>query len=467
MFRFYDKWSHSWYRLKSARHWARLSVQVATDLLLVNAAFLAAYEVRLLLGEIFTKPVFPIATYRNFLAFVNLTTLLSLAGTGFYRDTDRPRGAGLFVDRFLRGLRGAAVAYLVLTAATFLAQARIYSRFLVTIFFVFLVVLLPLGRMALHGLYRAVRRNAYDVRRAVVVGSNDLARGLAEQLRTFPALGYDLVGFVTEPKEAFSGRGFLGTTEDLPRIVREHRVTDVFCAGGSDPIPLVSRLLLSLADAPVTIRVVSDLAAIMVSRGEAEEFLNLPMLRFERRFLVRYRSRRKRLFDFTLAFAAALLTLPLLLVQSLAALSARPVFAVETRPHFHGALARLRRFRVPAPDERGFGPAALRAFYGAFPAAASIPCLYSVLSGRLSFVGPNPVEPEKGRFLGEWHRLLVTLRPGLWTASAVAGYPWVPFQDPVGLNLYYLQHWSVGLDLHIVLRETLRSARRGGDSAHA
>ncbi|RPJ40670.1 MAG: hypothetical protein EHM19_13300, partial [Candidatus Latescibacterota bacterium] len=468
MFRFYDKWSHSWYRLKARRRWARLALLLVTDVALINAAFFVAYGSRLFLGEVLTKPVFPMTTYRSFLLFVNLTTILSLIGTGYYRETDRPVGAGLFVDRFLRGLRAAGAAYLVVTAATFLTQSRIYSRVLVTFFFGLLVLSLPLGRLALHGLYNALRRNAYDLRRAVIVGANDLARSLAEQLRAFPSLGYDVVGFVTEPAEAFSGRGFLGTTDDLPRIMRQHRATDIFCAGSADPMPLVSKVLVTLADAPVTIRVVSDLAVLTISRGEAEEFLNLPMLRFERHVLIRYRSGRKRLFDFLLAAALIVLTLPTFVVLVLLGLArGLPLTSVETRPHFHGSAVRIRRLCVPAPGEGGPASAVLRALYGLIPAAAAIPSLYAILAGRLSFVGPNAAEPERGGFLDEWQRLIVTMRPGLWTASAVAGYPWIPFRDPVGLNLFYVQHWLVGLDLHVVLREALRSAGAEGETLDA
>lgn len=465
MFHFFEKWSRSLYRWKSRRHWARLGLSLLVDLLAVNAAFLLAYGIRHLLGALFTKPVFPLATYGNFLLFVNLTTLLALLGTGFYRETDRPRGGALFVDRFLRGGRGALVVFLVVMSATFLTQSRLYSRVLVTIFVLLLVVLLPFGRLFLGALSRRFRRGAYDLRRAVVIGSNDLARGLADQLRTFPDLGFDLVGFVTEPDDAFSGGGWLGTTDDLPRLVRRHRVTDVFCAGSRDPIELVSRLLLRLADAPVTVRVVSDLSAITVARGEAEEFLNLPMLRFERRILLRYRAGRKRFFDLALALPAAIVTAPLFLLFALIGLlsGVRPLFATEVRRHFRGERRRLRTFRVPAAGEGGGGGALLRRLYGRLPALALIPVLGPVAAGKFSFVGPYPEEPERGRFLDEWQRLLVTLRPGIWNVSAVAGYPWVPFRDPVGLNLYYLQYWSAGLDLHIVLRELLRRPGAGGN----
>ncbi|MFH1279712.1 MAG: glycosyltransferase [Candidatus Eisenbacteria bacterium] len=466
MFHFFEKWSRSLYRWKTRRHFARLGFALLADLAAVNAAFLLAYALRVLLGAIFTKPVFPLSTYGNFLLFVNLTTLLALLGTGFYRESDRPRGAALFVDRFLRGARGATVVYLIVMAATFLTQSRLYSRVLVTIFVALLVAILPVGRLTLHALYGRFRRGAYDLRRAVVIGSNDLARGLADQLRTFPDLGFDLVGFVTEPGDAFIGRGWLGTTDDLPRLVRRHRVTDVFCAGNRDPIELVSRLLLRLADAPVTVRVVSDLSAITVARGEAEEFLNLPMLRFERRILLRYRAGRKRAFDLLLALSAALLTAPLFLFLAATGLvsGARPLLASEMRPHFRGERRRLRTLRVPREGEGGGGGAFLRRVYGRMPALTLIPALGQVAAGKFSFVGPYPEEPERGRFLDEWQRLLVTLRPGLWNVSAVAGYPWVPFRDPVGLNLYYLQCWSAGLDLHIVLRELLRRSGAGGET---
>ena len=233
-------------------------------------------------------------------------------------------------------------------------------------------------------------------------------------------------------------------------------------------MPLVTRLVLRLADAPVTIRVVSDLSAITVASGKAEEFLNLPMLRYERRTLLRYRPGAKRLFDFLLALAGVILTLPLAVVLlPLGILSGtRPVFARESRPFFRGERRVLRFFGVPREGKGGAIGTALRAFYIRFPGAARIPALYPILAGRFSFVGPFPEEPEEGRVLDEWRRLLVTMKPGLYDASAVGGFPWIPFRDPVGLNLYYLQKWSIGLDIHIVLRETLRASGAGGASLH-
>ncbi len=460
MLRFYDKWSHFLYRMKSQRHFARFFLALVTDLAVINGTFLLAFGIRLLLGAVFTKPVFPLPTYFSFLAFINLTTLVVLLATGFYREEIRLSGASLITNRLIGAYRAAGVGYLVVTAATFLTQTQIYSRVLVTIFFLLLGPLLTAGRYLLHELYSAIQRGAYDLRRVIIVGDGELARRVGDQLRSFPDLGFDLVGFVREDelRSPSESPGVLGGTDDLPSLVREHRVSDVFHVGGGDALPVISPLLLRLSDAPVTVRVVSDLSSIMLAHGQAEEFLNLPMLRFDRRSLIRYRGGRKRLFDFLVAFSLALLTLPLLLMLSLWGTLAgvRPVIERSGKRHFRNEIVMLPRFRVPSGDEKG-SRSALASLHRRIPILRCLPLLYPVLSGRLSFVGPHPEEPDSGRNLDEWQRQLVTLRPGLCDVTAMADHPWIPFRDPVGLNMYYLQYWSFSLDLQIMLREWIRS----------
>ncbi len=468
LLRFYDKWSRFLYRLKSRRHVARFLFALVTDLVVINASFALAYGIRYLLGTVFPNPLFPFHTYLRFLSFVNLTTVSSLFFVGFYARAAGAGGAGLVTDRFIRALRAAGVAYLVVTAATFLTQSRIYSRILVTIYFVLLPFLLAWGRYLLHSAYRALRRGAYDLRRAIVVGNDEMARRVGEQFRAFPRIGYDLVGYVAE-NAGDKGAGVLGTTADLPRLVREHRVSDVLFVGGGDPLPIVSTLLVRLADAPVTVRVVSDLSAITLARGKTEEFLNLPVLRFDRRSLLGYRPGMKRFADFVIALFASVITLPVAAVALLLLLAGRirPLLRPIDVPVFRGGSVRRPRFRVPPPGEGGVPGALARRLFTAFPLAAAIPSLYTVLSGRFSFVGPSPHATEEGRFLDEWQRLAATARPGLCDVGAVSEHRWVPFRDPLGLNVYYMQQWTVGLDLQIIIRELIRSFRKSGNGGTA
>lgn len=470
MIRFYDKWSHFVYRLKSRRYVARFLFSFATDLLVINATFFISYALRYLLGAVFVKPLFPLSSYAMFLLFVNLTSVVTLLFAGFYSREENLSGASLIADLFIRALKASGIAYLVVTASTFLTQSHIYSRILVTIYFALFGLFLTAGRYALHAAYSALRRSAYDLRRVIVVGRDDLARRVGDQLRTFPDIGFDLVGYVADPADTDPDEpGDLGTIEMLPRLVREHRVSDVLFVGRGDPLPIVSKLLIRLADAPVTVRVVSDLSSITLAQGRAEEFLNLPMLRFDHRSLVGCRPGRKRFLDFSLALIGVIVTLPFfLLLHFLLFLSGiRPIIRRDGRPGFRGKIQYVPRFTTPPESAGGAAGALVRRLFGIAPPLAALPSLYPVLLGRFSLVGPIPFGRETGRFADEWQRLLATLKPGLCDVTAVGDHPWVPFRDPLGLNVYYVQYWSVGLDLQIVLRKLMRSFQdRKNDKEH-
>jgi hypothetical protein len=117
-------------------------------------------------------------------------------------------------------------------------------------------------------------------------------------------------------------------------------------------------------------------------------------------------------------------TLPLYLLLLLVALAGgRPVFEVEARPHFHGSTVRVRKLRTPALGETGWGRGALRAFYRRLPAAAAIPCLYGILIGRLSFVGPSQ---RGGEGLPRRVAGSATMRPV--GRRRLSRLPWMPFQ---------------------------------------
>ncbi len=473
LIRFYDKWSFFLYRLKSRRHVAKFLVSFAVDLLIINATFLLAYGIRQSLQTVLTKPLFSLGTYSDFILFVNLTSIVILFFTGFYTKGGDLAGASLIADRLLRAIKASSIAYLVVTASTFLTQSHIYSRVLVTIYFLLLGFFLTAGRYALHVAYRSFQRGAYDLKRAIIVGRDDLARRVGDQFRTFPEIGYDLVGYVLEPgDESSSEAGVLGNDDELPRLVREHRVSDVFLVGRADPLPIVSRLLIRLADSPVTVRVVSELSTLTLAQGRAEEFLNIPVLRFARRTLVGYHPVRKRLLDLCLSFTGLVVTFPLFLSGYLLLILSgiRPIIRSEEIRHFHGERKRLPRFAVPEKGEGGAAGALLRNLFRAAPAAVGIPSLYAVLTGRFSLVGPIRFDPGGDRSLDEWQRLLTTMKPGICDAASVAENPWVPFRDPVGLNVYYVQYWSIGLDLQIVIRELVRSFQnptgRSSDKSH-
>jgi len=115
-----------------------------------------------------------------------------------------------------------------------------------------------------------------------------------------------------------------------------------------------------------------------------------------------------------------------------------PLYTTETRLGVDG-----RPFQLPVvSDELGLPPSD----------CVNLPAHWSVLRGKLSFVGPYPLPPEWNDSLPAWQRLRFEMRPGVvgfWRTLPDAG---TDLDRVVQLDLHYVQSWSLGLDFRLLLQ---------------
>ena len=81
-----------------------------------------------------------------------------------------------------------------------------------------------------------------------------------------------------------------------------------------------------------------------------------------------------------------------------------------------------------------------------------LPQFINILKGEMTIVGPRPPLQYELEHYEEWHKLRLEVRPGLTGLWQVSGRSSVPFDEMVKLDLYYIEHWSLLLDLKIMLR---------------
>jgi len=182
----------------------------------------------------------------------------------------------------------------------------------------------------------------------------------------------------------------------------------------------------------------------------------------------------KAIADRVLAAALLVALAPLLLLLALLAraLVGRPILYVQRRGGFYGRPFRMLKFRtmrVGAEDERAAllaqnemdGPVfkltndprvtpfgrLLRRF-----SLDELPQLCNVLCGQMSLVGPRPLPVEETAALTGAHRRRLSMRPGLTCLWQVGGRSDLPFKEWMALDLDYVDRWSLGLDLAILLR---------------
>ncbi|MFN0150989.1 MAG: glycosyltransferase [bacterium] len=428
MLRYADKWNPLLWRARRRREVFATITTLVADLAAANAAFLAAFLLRNALSSYFVKPVFGLAPYVPFILFMNAILAVTFWVMGAYKSRVRALGG----EALGPILRASFVAYLILTLTTFLSREILYSRLVILAFLPLATLLVLLFRELLRRAQRLLRRNAFDLRRALIVGSGATAARARASLESDPDLRYEIAGVVGD------GPGSVGRFEDLPRLIESHRVHDVVLADNELDRGRVEEFLLSFPRLPVEVIVVVNESTPTTRHAHPDELGEVPVLVFEPGTRFGIRAAEKRVLDFLIggAFGALLFPVLVLLLLTRVALRGGPLESRSYRAFGGGDLV-LYSVRGPAASE---------------PRSWSLlPRLYSVVTGKLSLVG---VPPERLSAAGESVRdLPAGMIPfWLWARSA----PPADRHDWERLARGYRLRWSASLDLSIILRSLLR-----------
>jgi lipopolysaccharide/colanic/teichoic acid biosynthesis glycosyltransferase len=172
----------------------------------------------------------------------------------------------------------------------------------------------------------------------------------------------------------------------------------------------------------------------------------------------------KRALDVTVAAAALLILSPLLLVTALLIVleDGRPVFFRQNRAGRGGKAFSIFKFRSMTPND---APVAMMgAVTGSHPLVTRVgrvirrtkidelPQLLNVLTGDLSLVGPRPTLLEQVAEYDDFERRRLLLKPGVTGWAQVGGGIYLPWEERIALDVWYIDHWSLRLDFEVLLR---------------
>jgi GT2 family glycosyltransferase len=395
--RYYDKWGSAIYQLKRERRLLSLILTVFVDILMLNVSFLIAYQLRAAISPVLAKPLFPMVIYRSFVIFLNVVCLIAFAYSGLYRRSRR----GGFARDLVQISRALFLSWLVLMASTYLTRTISYSRIVITAFLPLSIVLVTAGRRALRGIHGKVRQGLFDLQRAVVVGTGRGAVDLRERLASIEDGAVDFVGFVIPSGRSAGGAPgpVVGTTEHLGDLVKQHRIDQVLVAETGLRRDELRDIVIAARRHGSEVKVPSEVTDMLIQGSLLDEVAGVPVVVFPPASLTGTRLATKRLNDSCFA------------ILGLTGLSLLAPAVLAVRMMRGGDYSRLRR------------------------AYASLGC---VLAGTRSLVGPvSPVEGE-------------SVEPG------IVGLRQAPVDPPAGvsednLDMYYIQNWSLSLDMEIIV----------------
>ena len=314
-----------------------------------------------------------------------------------------------------------------------------------------------------------------QIRRVLIVGAGPVGRELEAQIHRHTYLSLEVVGFLDDdPTKRIPGAGILGSLPHAHRVVEKQKVDDVVIALPRRAHKQVNDLVAELHKLPVKVWVIPDYFHLALHKATVEEFAGLPMLDLRAPALNEYQRMVKRVFDLFLTFLLFIPALPIMGVIALAICldSPGPIFFNQQRVGENGKLFPMHKFRsmVVNADKRldevtrptGNGkknhkfvndPRVTRV--GRFLRRTSLdelPQLFNVLMGEMSMVGPRPELPVLVEQYEPWQHKRFAVPQGLTGWWQVNGRSEKPMHLNTEDDLYYIHHYSLLLDLHILVK---------------
>lgn len=449
---------------------------VGTDLLVASCAWLLAYWLR------FETEIIPpdkgvpgLEVYLTNLLFIWLIWAFVFRRMGLYRPM---RGVRRTIEIW-RLINANALCVLLLIAVTYLFREKSvpFSR-LVFFYFGIITTIATIGvRTVLRSLLREVRRRGYNLRYMLIVGAGKVAGDIATRVRLHRELGIQLIGCLSKDgseKKGPRGLPIIGKYGDLAELLKTMDIDQVVVALPLEDSEFLPPTMAEIGDSLVDVKVVPDIYQFVTLGGAIEEFEGLPVISLRTTPLEGEGLIIKRAFDLVIASFALVLLAPLMvLVALLIKLTSRgPIFFGQVRVSFDGTPFTIYKFRTMSADAESDGPGWTRrgdarvTALGRFLRATSLdelPQLLNVLLGEMSLVGPRPERPvfiQEFRERVPYYMLRHKVPAGMTGWAQVNGWRGDTSIDKrIEHDLYYIENWSIFLDVKIVLLTLLRGFR--------
>ena len=450
---------------------------VLSDILLINISFILAYWVRYDL-QLFraVDPAFSVS-YRVYLPFVAVFTLLLIL---VYRQQGayKQRRQLSWIDEFYAIVHGTATGIVITIVFIFLYRSGFYSRLIFVYAGIFSIIFLGISRLIKVAVIKNMRRRGIGTKRVLIAGAGEIARTVMRVVVANPECGFNIIGFVDDhPDRGETDIGrfqALGKVSNLPDILTAKNIDEVIITLPWQYHRKIIQIMAICERLNVSTRIVPDMFQIRLSHMHVEEIAGVPMIGVKETGISGLNQLIKRAIDVGVSILILILTAPLagLLALIIKLESPGPVLFMQKRVGKDGRIFTLYKFRsmVDGADTQKAALLNLNEADGPLfkikddprmtrlgrlmrrLSIDELPQLYNVLAGDMSLVGPRPPIPSEVAQYQEWHKRRLEVAPGLTGLSQVSGRSELTFDETALLDIYYIENWSPSLDTKILLQ---------------
>lgn len=458
------------------------AILLPIDFLAFCAAGLTAYHLRTSQMFVELRPILqeiPFGPYAIALLVFSLVWFILFAIAGLY--STRLRRAWNELGRVALACT-AGVALIIVTI--FFRREWTSSRFIVLALWPLTFVYLSAGRLILRAIRKRLLAAGFGHQRIAIIGQNKVAEDIEKLYRTSPTLGFSVVRTFRTWSDS--------TEQELKRLVKKSGVDGLLLADPDLPKEKSLEVITFSEEHHLSFHYLADLFAARFTHIEMSTAGGIPVIEVKRTPLDGWGRIAKRVFDVAVSLIILILISPILAVSALVIIlqDGLPILFENERVGEKGSLFRVYKLRSmwkkncigpqfsskeneqniefekklikekstrEGPVYKIKGDPRITPF-GLWIRRWSIdelPQFLNVIEGSMSIVGPRPHQPREVDGYERHQKKVLAIKPGITGMAQISGRSDLDFEDEARLDTWYIENWSIWLDLYILLKTPL------------
>ncbi len=456
---------------------------VPIDFLMIVSAGILAYFLRFSAELAAFRPiVFDLSfdEYMKIVLAISPVFITSFAFTGLYSM----KSVRKFWKEISQIMVGVSAGFMFIIFIAFMQREMFSSRFIFFAAWFFAIGTVIFGRIIIRIIQGwMASRGKFGFYRLVLIGKNGVVKTVQREVKNNRILGYKIIRKLKDFR-----------VEELERIFKDPGIDEIILCSSDLEKEKVQELLDFCQEKNIDFKFVPDMFQAQAALFEMQTISDITFIEVKRTPLDGWGKIIKRAIDIAASSLGLIILSPmfLLLAVIIKMDSAGPVFVrlerVGKRKKFE-----LYKFRSMVDNahslkydqkgnlnpefaklnQRGEGPLFKIKNDPRVTRVGRIirrtrldefPQLINVLRGEISLVGPRPHEPEEVARYEKHHKKLFTIKPGMTGLAQISGSSDLDFDREAKLDIYYIENWSLFLDL-IILVKTFLVIAKGDDSA--
>jgi exopolysaccharide biosynthesis polyprenyl glycosylphosphotransferase len=426
--------------------------KVPLDYLAIVSAFLLAYYTR---TQTSFDYMWEFDRFLKFTLSIAPIWIIIFALQGLYDPKHQDKASGEVAKIIIGNFAGTMTAM----SWIFISRTDFFSRLVVFYALAYSIILVSLCRILLASLQHWLYHFDIGVIRLAVIGSKGIAKVFINNLKKDKTSGYKVTKILDDL-----------TVDKLPQIIPKD-IDEVLLADSGLLETQTSRVLEYCQERGIGFKIIPNLFKIQTNRVNVSVIANIPIIEYRRTPLEGWGAVTKRIFDIIGSLVFMILLFPVFLLAVLGIKITSPDGPILFRQRRIGLGKEFTflKFRSMVPNAQLQHKKLIKRYgnmfklkddprvtrFGKFLRRTSIdelPQLWNVLKGEMSLVGPRPPMPEEVKLYNAWHRKRLGIKPGITGLWQVSGRSEVDFDECVRLDVFYIENWSLWMDLMIILK---------------